>query len=291
VFSGDDEVGVPGSEDDGTNECFVVNPLQPTLPTQATVGPVAFGLPITDVITLAGTANQEGTDGDGPGGTIDATRGGGAGGTIHVDVYGPDSCDATAIVHSANLTVSGDGNYGGALSAVEFTPAAPGEYVFVASYNGDSPNTLGVAAIACGSQPSNEKVTVEQIGTDIKTKQSWYPNDTVTVSAEAGNLANGGSVFFELFTNATCTGAAVYSETVAIAGGAASREVSTDNQTYSITTGYTDAADSLVGRHSWRVTYTPAAADTAHTGSRSTCDSEHFNITYTNDAGPGTDLP
>jgi hypothetical protein len=39
------------------------------------------------------------------------------------------------------------------------------------------------------------------------------------------------------------------------------------------------------------VTYTPEAGDTAHTGSRSSCDAEHFAITYTNDNGPGTDLP
>jgi hypothetical protein len=134
-------------------------------------------------------------------------------------------------------------------------------------------------------------VTVEQIGTDIKTKQSWYPNDTATISAESGNLGSGGSVLFELFTSADCSGASVYSETVNLTGGVASEEVSTDNTTYNITTGYADPADSTVGRHSWRVTYTPDAADTSHTGSRSTCDSEHFNITYTNDNGPGTDLP
>jgi hypothetical protein len=288
-FSGDDAVGVPPSKDDSTGECFLVTPLQPALTTQATTGPVPFGNSITDTVSLTGTANQEGTDGVGPGGTINATRGGGAGGTIHVDVYGPDSC--STIAHSADLNVSGDGNYGGAGSDLEFTPAAPGVYVFVASYSGDSPNTLGITAIACADQPSNEKVTVEQIGTDIKTKQSWFPNDTATVSAEAGNLAAGGSVLFELFTTADCSGSSVYSETVSVPGGNTSAEVGTDNSTYEITTDYTDAADSLVGRHSWKITYTPAAADTSHTGSQSTCDSEHFNITYTNDNGPGTDLP
>jgi hypothetical protein len=37
--------------------------------------------------------------------------------------------------------------------------------------------------------------------------------------------------------------------------------------------------------------YTPAVADTAHTGKQSSCDAEHFGITYTNDAGPGSNLP
>jgi hypothetical protein len=252
--------------------------------------PVPFGQSITDTIALSGTANQEGTNGVGPGGTINATRGGGAGGTLTVTVFGPDSC--STIAHGPiTLNVNGDGSYGGAGSTLEFTPTAPGEYVFVASYSGDAPNTLGIAATACASQPDAEKVTVEQIPTDIKTKQSWFPNDTATVSVASGNLASGGSVLFELFTSADCSGSSVYSETVSVPGGSPSAEVGTDNSTYEITTGYTDAADSLVGRHSWRVTYTPAAADTSHTGSRSTCDSEHFNITYTNDAGPGTDLP
>jgi hypothetical protein len=60
---------------------------------------------------------------------------------------------------------------------------------------------------------------------------------------------------------------------------------------FAITTGYADPADSLTGRYSWKVVYTPAAADTAHTGKQSTCDAEHFNTTYTNDPGPGTHLP
>jgi hypothetical protein len=289
-FSGDSAVGVPGSSDSSSGECFKVTPLQPTLATQATTGPVPFGQSITDVVTLAGTANQEGTNGVGPGGTINATRGGGAGGTISVTVFGPDSCSTVA--HGPiSLDVSGNGNYGGAGSTLEFTPTAPGEYVFVASYSGDAPNTLGVAATACASQPAAEKVTVEQIGTDIKTKQSWYPNDTATVSAESGNLASGGSVLFELFTTSDCSGSSAFSQTVSVPGGSASAEVGTNNATYKITTGYADAADSTVGRHSWKVTYTPGAADTSHTGSRSSCDSEHFNITYTNDNGPGSELP
>jgi hypothetical protein len=294
-FSGDESTGVPSDSDSSEGECFTVTPLQPTLVTDATDSPVPFGESITDVVTLSGTANQEGTDGPAaieP--TINATRGGGAGGTISVTVFGPDSCSTVA--HGpVTLAVNGDGSYGGADSALEFTPTAPGEYVFVASYSGDDPNTLGVAATACADQPAKERVTVEQIPTDIKTKQSWFPNDTATVSATAGNLGADGTVRFELFTNATCEGTAVYDETVDVTGGSPSEEVSTSNDgtsagDYEITTDYTDAADSTVGVHSWRVTYEPNAADTSHTGSRSTCHSEHFDITYTNDPGPGTDL-
>ena len=141
-------------------------------------------------------------------------------------------------------------------------------------------------------EPSRaEKVTVRQIPTEIKTRQSWFPNDTATISATTGNLGAGGTVVFSLYDNATCSGAAKYTETKSIAGGSPTEEVGTNNTSYRIATGYTDAADSLVGRHSWKVVYTPAAADTAHTGKQSACDAEHFNISYTNDAGPGSALP
>lgn len=289
-FSGDDAVGVPPSEDASLGECFTVDPVQPMMVTTATrPTPVPFGQSITDVIALSGTANQEGT-GTAPETTINTARGAGAGGTLSVTVFGPDSCSTVA--HGPiTLNVNGDGNYGGAGSLLEFTPQAPGQYVFVASYSGDGPNTLGIAATACAAQPDAEKVTVEQIPTDIKTKQSWFPNDTATVSATSGNLAGGGSVLFELFTNASCTAPSVFSQTVAVPGGSPTAEVGTNNTTYRIATGYSDAANSLVGLHSWRVTYTPAAADTAHKGSRSVCNSERFDITYTNDAGPGIDFP
>jgi hypothetical protein len=290
VFSGDEDLGVPGSEDNGTNECFVVNPLQPALTTQATSGPVDFGQPIADSVNLSGTANKPGTGGVGPGGTINTTRGDGASGTVSVVAYGPNSCSTVAFT-SGTIAVSGDGLYGGSGSAFEFTPTAPGQYVFVASYSGDPPNTKNIAAGTCAGAPESEKVTVQQIPTEIKTKQSWIPNDTATVTSTVGNLGAGGSVAFSLYDNATCSGGAVYSETKSIAGGAPSEEVSTNNTTFVITTGYTDAAGSVAGPYSWKVVYTPAAGDTAHTGKQSACDAEHFSITYTNDPGPGSDLP
>ena len=84
-YSGDADAGVPPSSDpsagpppDTTSvtECFKVNPVQPTLSTQATrPTPVDFGQSISDKIYLSGTAKQPGTDGVGPGGTINATAG------------------------------------------------------------------------------------------------------------------------------------------------------------------------------------------------------------------------
>ena len=93
---------------------------------------------------------------------------------------------------------------------------------------------------------------------------------------------------FSLYANATCVGTAVYSQTVAVAGGAPSREVSTTNTT-KVVSDYTDASGS-VKPYSWRIVYTPGTSDTAHTGKQSACTEVH-SITYTNDPGPGTNLP
>jgi hypothetical protein len=302
--------GVPDSSDSRASECFVVNPRTPTLTTQAGAGPVDFGQPVTDKATLSNTAHKKGTGGpsgstDGSIGTIanPVTLGGDATGTITFTLYkdtpsDPCSVPATGTPAGGNpqtltlgsgSTGAGNGDYG----PVSFTPDAPGRYIWVADYSGDPPNTTNPDPSSCSDE--NEDVVVRQIPTEIRTKQSWYPNDTAEIKATTGNLAPGGKVKFELFTNDTCTGAPVYSEEKTIAGGAPTEEVSTSNpnatSSYKINTGYGDPADSLVGRHSWKVVYTPAASDTAHTGKQSACDAEHFNITYTNDAGPGTNLP
>lgn len=286
--------GVPASSDHSSGECFTVSARQSTLTTQATSGPVDFGSSISDTVNLSNTAHKPGTGGPTgatPAGSINPTTAGGdATGNITVVAYGPDSCSTTAFTSGA-IAASGDGSYGGAGTAFEFTPTAPGQYVFVAAYAGDSPNTLNIPASACADAPSSEKVTVRTIPTHIKTKQSWIPNDTATVSSDVGNLGTGGSVAFSLYANISCSGTALYSETVSVAGGATSREVSTSNagsgaSGLTITSGYTDAAGSTKGPYSWKVVYTPGATDTAHTGTQSSCDAEHFGITYTNDAGP-----
>jgi hypothetical protein len=296
-FSGDAAKGVPSSSDSRATECFIVNPVTPPLSTLAGAD-VDFGQPVTDTATLTGTAHKPGTGGPtGSNGSINPTTlGGDATGTITFTLYkdtpaNPCTVKATGTgTNPQTVNVTGDGTYG----PVSFTPDAPGKYIWVASYGGDPPNTNASSPSSCSD--ANEDVVVSQIPTNIKTKQSWFPNDTATVSASAGNLGANGSVVFSLYDNATCDGAAKYTETKSITGGATSQEVSTSNGpgatgAFEITTGYADAADSSTGRYSWKVVYTPAAGDTAHTGKQSTCDAEHFNIAYTNDNGPGSPLP
>lgn len=287
VFSGDTTKGVPGSSDSRASECFVVKPVKAGLTTQAGDGPVDFGSPITDTATLTNTVHRPGSGGPaGSDGSINPTSlGGDAQGTITFKAYDNATCSGTP-AYTTTVSVSGDGTYG----PVSFTPTTPGTYHWVASYPGDSPNTLAADTGACDD--AAEDVVVRQIPTEVKTKQSWFPNDTATISASSGNLAAGGTVTFALYDNATCTGSPVYGPSAkTITGGSPSETVGTSNTSFEITTGYADAADSIKGPYSWKVTYAPAGADTAHLGVQSACNAEHFSVKYTNDAGPGTVFP
>jgi hypothetical protein len=289
VFSGDSSAGVPGSEDDGTHECFVVNPLQPTLPTQATTGPVDFGSKISDTVTPTGTANKPGTNGVGPGGTINATRGGAATGNVTLTAYGPDC--VTAVYGPISIAANGDAALGGPGTTFEFTPAAPGQYTFVASYAGDSPNTLSVPAGTCASQPSNEQVTVRTIPSAITTAPTYFPQDSMTITSTVtgNNLPAGGTVVFRLYGSlASCqahgdtvgVGGLLYKESKTLGAAAHSQNTATDNTTYR-----ESAASATLY---WRVTYAPG--DTAHTGRQSDC-TESILSTIAADSGSGTLFP
>ena len=304
-YSGDTTAGVPPSSDpsDATSvsECFKVNPVQPLLSTQATTGPVDFGQVISDKVFLTGTAKQPGTDGVGPGGTINATAGtqAAAAGTISVTAYGPGNCTTTALA-TVSLTVSGDKAdplfYGGPGSATEFQPASPGQYTFVASYGGNDPNTSNVAATACGTQPSNERVTVRTIPTEIATTPSYFPQDsaTITSSVLGNNLAANGTVTFSLYG---ATAGPVTALANCQAGGTTGRvygpeAVLTGAAAHSATVGTNNTATRISGNgtYYWLVTYATPSGDSAHTGSQSNC-VENINATLTGDAGPGSIFP
>jgi hypothetical protein len=202
-----------------------------------------------------------------------------------------------------SIAANGDNAVGGAGTTFEFTPSAPGQYVFVASLAADSPNTLGVSATACADQPSNEKVTVRTIPTQITTSPFVFPQDqaTITSSVTGNNLGTGGSVVFKLFgptgattgqTNCTNganvttvgTGGLLYTQTFTGVGGSHSVNVGpTTNSSVSVN-------PTTATTYWWRVTYTPNASDTAHTGIQSAC-VENTTVTVTGDSGPGTSLP
>jgi len=173
--------GVGPADDDGTNECFTVNPVTPSIPTQAS-GTVVLGNPVSDTANLSGTANKAGTPVINP-----TTAGGPADGSITFRLYGPsatNTCTAANLVFTSSaIPVSGDGAY----SSGNFTPTAVGTYRWIATYTGDSPNTNGVAG-TCGA--SNESVTVTGSVSD-SSAQRWLPNDRVVLNSTAGTTLQG----------------------------------------------------------------------------------------------------
>jgi len=265
-YSGDAAVGVPASVDpaksaaDGgsLSECFSITPLQPVLSTSASADTV-LGQAITDTASLTNTAKQPGTDGVGPGGTINATAGTqvAAGGTITFTVRGPDDCDASGLtVANSPVTVSGDNASYGPVSA---TPTAIGKYTFVATYNGSSPNTLGAAG-TCPPAASDGDEEVNVGGSaSLSTAQRWLPNDTAHVTSQAGTTL-AGTLTFTLYPTNDCTGTAAFPSitrnvvTDANAGGSANdRTVSTNNTAFVVTT----ANDATAW--SWKVSYDDAS--------------------------------
>ena len=245
-YSGDGDAGIPASSDptNATNrsECFQINPETPTLTTEA--GPdVVVGNPITDNATLTGTAMQPGTDGLGPGGTINATAGSQApaGGSISWTVQGPGNCNASGLTVSGSpKTVSGDGTYG----PVSATPTLLGTYTFVATYTGSSPNTLGAA----GSCPDAAEEATVTGNAALTTEQDWLPNDTATLTGPT-NLT--GTLTFQLYTGDNCgatSGAAVAGQEyiIPVNNAASGSTFGTSNTTFKV---------KASASYSWLVTY------------------------------------
>jgi hypothetical protein len=127
---------------------------------------------------------------------------------------------------------------------VSATPTLAGDYHWKASYDGDSPNTNGASHNADCTE-TGEDVTVNTVASSFTTAQNWLPNDSVTVSADGGDLD--GTVFFDLYASADCTGEPIYTETDGVAvSGASPQTVSTSN---------TDVKATASGSYSWKVSY------------------------------------
>ena len=215
------------------------------LTTSATAS-VTIGSPISDTATLsAGTSDISGTI------------------TFHLF---PSLTDCTNDTNEVNtglspVTVNGNGDY----NSGNFTPTAVGTYYWTAAYSGDAKN-LG-ASTACAD--SGESSVVTKAPSSISTAQQLFPQDSATISANAGGTPTG-SVTFELFAppDTTCSASAVYSQTVPLSSGSAS----TTNTTFSVSSATADT-------YRWKVTY---PGDATHTGATSTCGTEHFTLTIAN---------
>ena len=211
------------------------------LSTSAT-GPVTIDSPISDTATLSGGSNPTGT--------------------ITFKLYGPDDATCTnAPIYTNTANVNGEGTY----PSGEYTPTAAGTYRWTAEYSGDATNEPS-------SSPCNapgETSVVNKAPSNISTAQKIFPQDSVTLSASAGGTPTG-NVTFELFgpNDATCSGAALYTETVPLTNGTAT----TSNTSFSVSSA---AADT----YRWKVVY---GGDDKHDGATSACGTEQFALTIQN---------
>ncbi|TMG47855.1 MAG: hypothetical protein E6H91_07925 [Chloroflexi bacterium] len=247
--------GVPDGSDSRASECFTVNPVTPTLTTQAS-GPVQLGNAISDTATITGTANQPGTPVINP-----TTAGSPAGGMITFTAFGPNNCTTVAF-GPTSVTITGDGTYG----PVSFTPTAVGTYTFVASYSGNSPNTNPVAATGCPDTTGTETVLVTDT-TSVVTAQDWLPNDSATITSAGGSALNG-SVVFTLYHSADCTGTALYTEPSQAISGTSPQSKITHNTSVKVS-----VSDTV----SWKAVYTSNDSNVA--GSSSNCEKTVLQIT------------
>jgi hypothetical protein len=236
---------------------------------------ITLGESITDVATVTGTG------GGTPTGNV----------IFHVcgpssDGSDPDCSTGGTLVGSATgvALTPVDATTATAESA-EFEPTAVGRYCF----RGDYVPAPGSLYDPDSDFDESECFSVLTIPSTISTAQSWFPNDSATVTTTGPTGHNlTGSVAFSLYGDSACSGSLLYSQTVSIPANAGlSETVGTTNGNGGDASGDeapTDVAiTAATGTYSWLVVYTPAASDTGHTGSTRACHDEHSALTITND--------
>jgi hypothetical protein len=236
-YSGDANNNPASSPCNAANESVVVNQANPTIVTNAS-GNVTIGGSVTDTATLSGGSQPTGT--------------------ITFNLYGPnDATCAGAAVFTDSATVSGNGNY----TSDPFQPTAEGTYRWTASYSGDANNNS--ASSPCNA--ANESVDVTKNQPTLGTAPNVLPNDEATLTGLVN--PSGGTIKFELFLNADCTGAAAYTSGLIPVN--ANGTFESTNETVLVTT------DTVV---SWVVTY---SGDASNAGATSGCAAEQADIDFT----------
>lgn len=253
-------------------EDVVVTKKSPAIATTATAQKV-LGEKISDTATITGGYYP---------------AGGPALGTVTFKLYGPLASDA--VVSSSSCIDPATGITGNLLATYsnvattavsgsttsitstspEYTPAAPGKYLWVASYSGNANNNA--VAGTCGD--ANEASLITKAPSSLSTAQNLRPQDSVTVTATAGGDPTG-TVTFKLFgpNNATCDPAgpaAVYTEADVALSGAGT--AITSNGTFSI-------SSASASQYKWLVSY---SGDDNHLPIAGSCGSENFTLTINN---------
>ncbi|MEW6153393.1 MAG: hypothetical protein AB1673_05295 [Actinomycetota bacterium] len=198
VYSGDANNLEAISPCGAPNETSVVNAPVATVVTNAT--PTAnLGEPITDVATVSGP----GAPAPNPTGTVTFT------------VYGPNdpTCAGPVVFTSANRPLAGGPPP--TATSEPFTPTLPGDYEWVAVYNGDA--VYAPVTSPCGA-PNETSTVLRPVATIVTNATPTVTiggsiTDVATVSGPGAPAPNPtGTVTFTVFgpNDAACTGPAVF---------------------------------------------------------------------------------
>jgi hypothetical protein len=184
----------------GTSSPMTVNKATPSIATTASPG-VRVGGAITDSATVSGLVSPV------------------PGATVTFNLYGPldTSCAAVPVFTSVVALAPG-----GTATSAPFTPAGPGTFRWIATYNGDANNS----PVSGGCLEPTEAVSVAKANPTIATVASpgvrvgGAITDSATVSGRVNPVA-GATVTFNLYapSDATCAAAPVFTSVVALSAG------------------------------------------------------------------------
>jgi hypothetical protein len=254
------DTNYPGAlSDNGTNECFSVAQIPTSTVTTPNDGSGVPGAESTITLgsTIYDTAVVSGTSvGGAPTGSVD----------FH---WCSGSCSSGGTdLGSASVSQVGT-TYTSSATSAGFSPTATGTYCFRGDY-------LGSTVYKTSSDSSSTECFTVTDTTSSSSAQSWYPNDSASVSANHGAKLNG-TLSVQLYSNADCgvaeAGAGAVNNSAVNAANnnaaltnAASGTVSTSNTSYHV-----DAS----GSYSWLVTFT---STDSNVGSSSHCETATLSI-------------
>ncbi|HEV7807132.1 MAG TPA: hypothetical protein VGO80_15015 [Solirubrobacteraceae bacterium] len=200
-YGGDDNnAGVAGVCGDA-DEITVVSKATPSITTRAS-DDTKLGGSMSDVATVSGRISPAGSS------------------AVVFRLYGPDNTTCTgAALFTSTVALPSSPVSPVSVTSQSFKPTVVGTYRWVATYSGDDDNA-GVAGV-CGD--ADEMTVVTKASPSIttqasdETKLGGFLSDVATV---AGRISPAGasSVVFRLYgpNNVTCTGAAVFTSTIAL---------------------------------------------------------------------------
>jgi hypothetical protein len=180
----------------------------PSIVTTPSASTVAIGTTLQDSATLTGNATLDGT------------------GSITFNLYGPGdpTCSSTLLDSETVADVSGTGPWS---TTNGFEAIEPGTYNWTASFTGDGNNNA--ATEVCGAEQVTVGRATPSMGTTVldgSTQAPWTgsevtgadASDTATVTGVPG-ITPTGTVTYDLFANASCSGVPLSNQTVVLALG------------------------------------------------------------------------